>query len=431
MKSFKNFTLTEANLTYDSVNRNAIYQANIVDQIKNNEPFELVKGGTITLKNDAATIKELESGDLPKGYKLPDVDGTLIPISRLLKTTKIKGSGAKLSNKGDVAEGILAAALYMKFAGLAMNEDILNKIITSQVKLKTDLIIKSKSTPSDDVILFINLGKNHFDSLTNNTDEFRLLRKELVMGALDYAGAKNVARYNKYFNNNQKNDTIKIIADGLGGQRDTKADLLVEWTSTNSLTGEETTRNLNLNLSLKVGDTKQFGQVSGKKFSNQAALWDTFGVSIGNISDKYQKLLDEDKVVDALALSYTTAFEALKKAFKVQKTDAAPIIRLFKSINNHATLGENIELVQLNRGTFKKFKFGMTDAGMKEVAKKHDFNITMKYSGGALPLPQLNITIDRVPFLTIRCKVDSNKADPYIRNIIEKEKGFNKLYKIN
>jgi hypothetical protein len=73
----------------------------------------------------------------------------------------------------------------------------------------------------------------------------------------------------------------------------------------------------------------------------------------------------------------------------------------------------------------------MTDAGMKEVAKKHNFNITLKSSGGALPLPQLNITIDKVPFLTIRCKVDSNKPNPYIRNIIEKEKGFNKLYKIN
>ncbi len=431
MKSFKNFTLTEANLTYDSVNRNAKYQANIVDQIKKGVSFELVKGGEITLKNKASTIEDIESGDLPSKYELEDVDGNMIPISHLLKTAKIKGSDAKLSNKGDVAEGILATALYMKFAGLPMNEKTLNKIITTKVKLKTDLKIKSKSEPKDNVILFINLGKNHFDSLTNETEEFRSLREELVKGALDYAGAKNAARYNKYFNNNQKNDTIKIIADGLGGQRDTKADLLVEWTSTNSLTGEETTRNLNLNLSLKVGDTKQFGQVSGKKFSNQAALWDTFGVSIGNISDKYQKLLDEDKVVDALALSYTTAFKALEKDFKVQKKDAAPIIRLFKSINKHATLGENIELVQLNKSTFKKFKFGMTDAGMKEVAKKHNFNITMKSSGGALPLPQLNITIDKVPFLTIRCKVDSNKPNPYIRNIIEKEKGFNKLYKIN
>jgi hypothetical protein len=320
----------------------------------------------------------------------------------------------------------------MKFAGMPMNAKTLNNILTEKIKLKKDLVATSKSKPADDLVLYVNLAENHFASLTNPSEDFVVLRSDLVKSALEYAGAKNATRYAKFFQSNQKHDKVRIVADGLGGQRDTKADLYVEWTTAHPVTGETTTRKLNLNISLKVGTVKQFGQVSGSKFVNQQALWDTFGVSIAEAESKYNQLIKQSKVADAVVLSYKTAYNAINKGFAGKSEDLSPILRLFKAIKKHATLGDNIELVQLDKGTFKKFKFNMTDIAMKKLAKEHKFTVSWKMSKGKTPLPTVTINMDNIPFLSIRSKVDSNNKDGsfYVRNLIEKQKGFAQLYKI-
>jgi hypothetical protein len=430
MIGFKSF-LTEAPLAAKSIDRNPIYGKNIAKQIETGTPFELNAGGTVLLKKDSNTIKAFQQNvNVPT--EVETTDGKMIKVSSLKKTESIKGAGTKLSNRGDVAEGILATAIFMKFAGMPMNEKTLNNILTKKLKLKKDLTATSSDTPSDDLVLYVNLADNHFASLTNPSEDFVTLRSDLVKSSLEYAGAKNVNRYAKFFQSNQKHDKVKIVADGLGGQRDTKADLYVEWTTAHPVTGEDTTRNLNLNISLKVGTVKQFGQVSGSKFVNQQALWDTFGVSISEVKSGYNKLLDESKVADAVVLSYRTAYNNIKKGFAGKLEDLTPILRLFKAIKNHATLGDNIELVQLDKGSFKKFKFNMTDTAMKKLAQDHKFTVSWKMSNGKTQLPTVTINMDNVPFLSIRSKVDSNNKDGsfYVRNLIEKQKGFAQFYKI-
>ncbi len=430
MKAFKHF-LSEAPLAVKSIARNPIYGKNIAKQIEDGVPFELTGGGTVVLRKNAETIKAFNTNnDVP--VEVETEDGKIIKVSSLKKTESIKGAGTKLSNRGDVAEGILAAAIFMKFAGMPMNDKTLNNILTKQIKLKKDLVATSTSKPADDLVLYINLAENHFASLTNPSEDFVVLRSDLVKSALEYAGAKNSARYAKFFQSNQKHDKVRIVADGLGGQRDTKADLYVEWTTAHPVTGEATTRKLNLNISLKVGTVKQFGQVSGSKFANQQALWDTFGVSITEAESKYNQLIEQSKVAEAVVLSYKTAYNTINKGFASKTEDLSPILRLFKAIKKHATLGDNIELVQLDKGTFKKFKFNMTDVAMKKLAKEHKFTVSWKMSKGKTPLPTVTINMDNTPFISIRSKVDSNNKDGsfYVRNLIEKQKGFAQFYKI-
>jgi hypothetical protein len=74
----------------------------------------------------------------------------------------------------------------------------------------------------------------------------------------------------------------------------------------------------------------------------------------------------------------------------------------------------------------------MTDIAMKKLAKEHKFTVSWKMSKGKTPLPTVTINMDNIPFLSIRSKVDSNNKDGsfYVRNLIEKQKGFAQLYKI-
>jgi hypothetical protein len=340
----------------------------------------------------------------------------------------IRGSGEekKLFNQGDTAEGVFAALLFMKFADKPLTEKQCNKILY-KLKLGSEYNAKTKTHKKiqDTIKLIVNLAPKPWADLTN--PEFEDLRSKLFTSAKEYTNSKNVNKYNNYFKSNGILDEIKIIADGVGGQTTTKTDIYVELTRV--INGESVSRRLNLNISLKAGSIKQFGQVSGSSFEHLNELWKTFGIDISKVKKKMDKLAGAGDVSLAIHEAYKEAHKMFKSDFKAKTEDMETIVKLFNSVIHHATLGENVELVQLDKGTFTRYSFKKTKRALIELAKAHNFTAIIKIQKGKIPLPKITLMMDDKPFLSIRSKSDVRENGSfYARNYIEKEKAFSTIF---
>jgi hypothetical protein len=333
----------------------------------------------------------------------------------------------KIDKQGDVAEGVFAAMIFMKFADKSMTEKTLNKIL---YKLKLNKEIKATTTThkkvQDIIKLSINMGPRPFADLIN--PEFEELRNKMFLSANAYTKSKNVEKYEKFFKSNGKLDEIRVVADGLSDQKGTKTDIYIEVKS--MFNGSIVTKKYNL--SLKFGSVGQFGQVSGSKFSNFVELWKTFEIDIKGIKTKYENLVKNGNVTGAIDLVYKTALKQFKADFSTKTEDMSSILKLFKAINHHATLGDNIEMVHLNKGTFESYTFKQTKAKLISLAKAHKFTaelISSKPKDGGFVLPKIKILMDGKEFLTIRSKADKREHGLfYARNYIEKKEMFGHIF---
>ena len=432
MKDFKEWVLIKeaTSINRKSLNKQPARWNAFKNRVLSGEPFEGNNGDKIVI--DKSVLDGVTSAN-----ELPDKltsGGKPINWSSLAKTPEFDGAGGagKLSSAGDVAEGILAICMYMKFASISMNETEFNKILYKLKENTVTSITKTNGKVDDIINLHINLAPTHFKSLTKPDPHFEDLRRSLVSSSLEYASTKNINTYKKHFESNEKADIIDIRADGLGDQKGTKTDLYV--TLSRNVNDKLKTRRLRLDISLKAGSIEQFGQVSGSKYENQQNLWGAFGFSLKNIKVDYEKLIANGQQSAAIKLAYEEAQKQFASAFnKKGVTEIAPIITLLKAIIHHATLGEHIELVQLDKGTFHSYKMNKTDAKIKAIAKEHDFTVVpIKMSEGSngINLPTLTIKVDGEPFLAIRSKQDKRPVaeEFYARNYIEKKKGFKKVF---
>jgi len=333
----------------------------------------------------------------------------------------------KIFSQGDTAEGVFATMLFMKFADKSMTEKALNKLL---YKIKLNKEIKATTTThkkvQDIIKLSINMGPRPFADLIN--PEFEELRNKMFLSANAYTKSKNVEKYEKFFKSNGKLDEIRVVADGLSNQKGTKTDIYIEVKS--MFNGSIVTKKYNL--SLKFGSVGQFGQVSGSKFSNFVELWKTFKIDIKGIEKAYNKLIEKGNVTGAIDLVYKTALSSFKDDFSKKTEDMSSILKLFEAIRHHATLGENIEMVHLNKGTFESYTFKQTKAKLISLAKAHNFTaelISSKPKDGGFVLPKIKILMDGKEFLTIRSKADKREHGLfYARNYIEKKEMFGHIF---
>ena len=234
------------------------------------------------------------------GGKLPDELGGMEIV--LKKGTPPEAG--KVSNKGDIAEGILGAAILVAFqlhneqgGGVTKQSikdtiNLLNKFgknISSGKKEGRELktTFKDAVGPEKEISLKVVLNKGNYDDFVATEDELKL---EALSGVYS-----NVIRFvnSNYFQNLLKqrigsksrgienrapNFSIKVT--GAEDQLTSKADLTV-------LAGNETF----LSYSLKK-DSRQLGQVGGKTFENVAAWMNKiFGADISKFTDEYMDML--------------------------------------------------------------------------------------------------------------------------------------------
>jgi hypothetical protein len=342
-------------------------------------------------------------------------------------------------NKGDISEGILAAAITARF--LSKTKSIsYNDVISVIKKLKkpkgatkgltTETEFQSPNEQKkvvDKVICKVNLADINMKAFLSMNSYNNKDVKQIVEMSVKYANGKNIMSWtNLLYENNQYN-VIEVLSEGLLDQTGTKVDLKV-------LVDK---KQVGVGISLKYGDVKQFGQVGGSKWESMEKLFKPLDVKFSKkTEDDYIKMLSEKKVAPALTLAYSEAVKQLNK--KASKKLVELISNFMKY---HATLGEkDVVLLQLKKNEALVYDFSVLQRKLLGYNLKIELDSgnTDKLTGfkGGSKIPKINILIAETDeiLLTIRLKLEGNRVNSKgvrlpltVRSYVEKGKATTKL----
>ena len=404
------------------------YVAAMVETFENSMSFSRgvprgAKPGIVTLKNNsrnrniinrfvslATAGNDKQATDLRVEVK--EVK-RLIPIGTFTKPT-IK------VNMGDVAEGVFACAITARFINREVNQisarDVMGIIgsLAPQPILgrKSQRAIYSTTAPNlgvqvrDGIKLELVLGAANMAFVVKGQglDQF-------VAASLQYANRQSVTTWVKTLYTNRRADRIEILGDGVSGQRSTKVDTKVKVTN-----DKGQLQPVNIDVSLKAGEVKQFGQVGGIEIQNLSKFFSNiFGVQVDSfIAGKYQEKTISEKDVEG-GLNYL--YEEVTK--KLNDINPSIVQSIANGIKLYATGGdENVELVQLSKGEATIYNF--KDVGQKLAGLKYSATVTRSGT-----LPQITVSSDSKILISIRSKKENKKDSQgrpytYFRNYIEK-----------
>jgi len=409
-----------------------------LSKCKKNIAHDTVDGGKavithIIVNGRETPIKSMSLASLTSAlagsYKFLDKNENVLGITNLQKTDDYKDDGRRNFNKGNVAEILFAGAIFCRFKSKSkrVTESEVHSLIRS---LPRDKAMGSKAEMSanknpdvrkDFVWLHWGLSQNNYDAVKDDT--LWQAWSKYTAAAVTYANSTKVSEYADMFYSNNLHNRIQILADGESDQTGTKVDVRV---IANDHEGKQVP--LDLNISLKVGAVKQFGQYGGVSYDVQEKLWDEFfGIDLPFTEKKYLSHMGtenhEKDMRDALNFSYSEVAPHVAKSLSSPK-----IGNFFKAVNFHMTRNENpVFLIQLdNKGQAIEYDTNKLENKMKNIT----FSSKLGRSGD-LPKMIICTIIDgrEEVFLEIRVKRGEYSKDgtPYYRNIFEKGKSFTKL----
>ena len=404
------------------------YVAAMVETFENSMSFSRgvprgAKPGIVTLKNNsrnrniinrfvslATAGNDKQATDLRVEVK--EVK-RLIPIGTFTKPT-IK------VNMGDVAEGVFACAITARFINREVNQisarDVMGIIgsLAPQPILgrKSQRAIYSTTAPNlgvqvrDGIKLELVLGAANMAFVVKGQG-----LEQFVAASLQYANRQSVTTWVNTLYTNKRADRIEILGDGVSGQRSTKVDTKVKVTN-----DKGQLQPVNIDVSLKAGEVKQFGQVGGIDIQKLSKFFSNiFGVQVDSfIAGKYQEKTISEKDVEG-GLNYL--YEEVTK--KLNDINPSIVQSIANGIKLYATGGdENVELVQLSKGEATIYNF--KDVGQKLAGLKYSATVTRSGT-----LPQITVSSDSKILISIRSKKENKKDSQgrpytYFRNYIEK-----------
>lgn len=340
-------------------------------------------------------------------------------------------------NKGDVSEGILCAAITARFLSktkVITSTDVLstiktlNRPVASGNSLTTTTKFNSPNAQPkvvDHVTCKINLAKSNMNAFLDASIYTRRDIMELVNAAVKYANGTYIMEWaDMMYNNNQYND-IHINAEGLLDQTGTKVDLKI------MIDGKQA----GVGVSLKAGDVKQFGQVSGSTWKAMKDIFEPLGVKFTTLHENaHVDMLSKKQVAPALTTIYTEAYNQLKKM------DQKKLIKaLADFVKYHATLNEeNVVLVQLNRSQAKVYDFEILEQKLRYLQIDCEIvsgNTSVLNEGGYQgkgglaknKIPKIRFTVAGTVLIEIRVKLEGNRIKSNgtpvgltVRNYVEK-----------
>ena len=322
------------------------------------------------------------------------------------------------ANMGDVAEGVFAAALAARFFDRTTPQisadsvySILNQLSVKSIPGKKSVEANYSSTPpnqdgSTDVLkLSIVLGEANMNFLKNTINKESL--REFVNASLQYANRGSVMSWVKTIYENNKKDTIEILGDGVSNQKSTKVDVRVKITDS-----ENNLLPVDINVSVKAGNVKQFGQVVGLDTTKiQQFFSDIFGVTADTPAlSQFTNKVNNKNVSGAFKDYYKNIDN------KLSTISQGTIQKMGEGIIKYATLNEEgVQLVQLNKGEADIFRFN----NVTEELKKYNYYATLNINKS---LPEISISSSSKILFTIRAKkeTDSKTNKVIYRNYIEK-----------
>lgn len=367
---------------------------------------------------DPAVIKS-SGGDII-GYKGKS-DGRILAIY-----FKPGGSGAAtVTNKGDVAEGILGAAVTARFIrrdGKEVTESdidqILDKLNSKQDTAKSpkqtakaiEFNVKDINKKAQDTVKFdVRLSAGNFADLVDKKKRTSI--NDIVKSAIAYANSGEVVDQSIEWSTNNKPNKVLILSDGVGDQKGTKVDLRIFEDGQEISIGK---------ISLKAGGTKQLGQI-GKSFE---ALQDMFTILFGirfpeNLQKRWDsavQMRDKEQVEESAKEVYSFAHKQLKKKLSDPSNEMDFIKQLANGIKYQAVLDEEgVRLIHLERGKFKVLDFDRIEDALKNV----DLDAVITMDGVT---PKLFVIDAKTGKKLIQIRMKTEGGGRVIRHYVEKEK---------
>ena len=429
--------LTEASLTAAEITKYPWRQDLFLGKIRSGQEFELNDGTTVVIKkSEALRLKKMmDAGAFFGPVMITSADGEVFPLGKLKKSAEFVKQGAtaatvaddtSISNRGDVAEGILSAALFAKLkartAGRIQtigNDDVW-AVVDSLKRTGADsytVTVKDagKKVVNDTIAFTLVLPRPAYLDFVNPNKRAALQQE--TASAVAFANSEDNTKFSEYFYLNGKPDIIEIICDGGNPEKQKVSKVDIEVVVTDKLTGKKSRKRLDISLK---ANAKQFGQVgagSEKKqdyFEKQQQLWDKFGLDINPVRAKFDETLSSQGLEQAIGEVYRFAASTMAELLSGDNDEEEYLYLndLDRAINYFATLNNpNIILVSFERGSYEVLGFNQIADRLKSV------NLTAKYNEKAAH-PQVDIFDSNTGKILLQIRLKFTGTEK--RNYVEK-----------
>jgi hypothetical protein len=284
-----------------------------------------------------------------------------------------EGKQTKVANRGEIAEGILGAAMFAKFTkrqGAGNIGDVTAADVNSVLQQLTpapdhkntyQVQVRDVDNKHADLITFqLKLKPGPYQDLFD-TNKRHMFANEFA-SAVGYANSSKAAQYSKFFYHNGKADHIAIIADGVTGEKTQKFDIKV------AIRDEQgNMRNLNFATSLKTTGGDQFHQVYGSKIEKLEELFSFFRIDVKKYAKEYESKKDWH---EAISFMYTKVAEDLSKKLRTTgpTSEARYVDTIADAIIHFYTKGDPaVEVAKFDAGGFKILRFNKLVDKLRDI----------------------------------------------------------------
>jgi hypothetical protein len=371
---------------------------------------------------EAVTIVDLAKSNNIRYFKRPNEE--IFGVRAGDKTIESCLLHALSYNRGDMAEGILGAALSAKMIKRGSENignvtvDDIKQVLGRAIKQSDNALfysVEDKGSKIADKISFtLRLPTGSMDVIKDTSFWPRF--DDLFAAAEHYANTSDAERYSNYFYKNGKVDEVIIESDGVSDQKGTKTDIKAVVMTTNPKTGEPEKRTLkNIDISLKA-DSNIYGQhgtggLNATKetwLANAQKLFANFGVTL---TMPAKAILIEDFWADI----YTQAADQISRGLNAGGADRdIKFIDMVADVIIHQATGGNKDLKLI------KFEKGLSNIHSFSVLKKRlvDNNIQLDAKVSVTPggKPKISIFDKNNPknvLTNIRLYLGTTKASNY------------------
>ena len=389
-------------------------------------------------------LKGALEGEFPSGTMVPSKVGsgegfTVKQGRSKLAKYVFKPSGRVSINKGDIAEGILGAAIFAKFVNpdVKVTDAVVHSVL-KDLDAQPDAMAdndrkvdkKIQATRGEDTVtLRVALAVANYNGLIDPKWRGELADK--YSSAIKYANGERIIDVAREELLDQQPSAIDIISDGVSDQKGTKIDVKV------LIDGKPTRLG---SVSLKAGSSTmgQVGSPSWELMGGKDGFFDgMFGVMPSeSLKAQWQEATssrNKDATIAAGEQIYQDIAGQIKNMRGVKgdnpEQEADFLQKVISGIRNAATSGEKgVKIVDFRGGDYKVLDF---DERLDEVMKDVDLDVV--YNPSTFPRLYILDKITGKPLIKMRMKLEMQKDKKTIKNVrhyIEKEAYLSKLLDI-
>jgi hypothetical protein len=365
-----------------------------------------------------------------------------------MATKKPVNQKEKAKNEGNLAEGVLGAAIVAKLC-LRQPNGVIGRVVANDVMKVLKVMQRMPLTPKgvskaqikvdmggsakDKILFALNLGKAMMEEL--QTIDLKLLQRA-AEGAASYVNSAHIEALAEAMYQNNINNKLEIDVDGISQNSTTKSDIMVK---TDKYVFEK--------ISLKAGAKKSgktLGQIGGNSWTcmlrlfhegyNERAKTKDIGLNLPLNTkaneDQYMKLISQSPTYTTVARAVMWTFETAERMFNSQAAGLRAH-NVFKFLQSHSTKGDaDIKIVMLHLGKHKTLNPLRLEQALKEVKLKAvvrsdtQWPVFLVYDA-SMNVP--NTVYSESTIFAIRPKKVQSTTDGYIASLVEEGPRFASL----